>query len=101
MKKMFAFLSFVIVGFIFKLNIESAGVDIFSGISVAISEPFTLLLFGSVLIGMANIGRKKVIKKEKGIEHLDMPGIADSLEENDRLEDLFAGKQVTETLGNK
>ena len=101
MKKMFAFLSFVIVGFIFKLNIESAGVDIFSGISVAISEPFTLLLFGSFLIGMANIGRKKVIKKDKGIEHLDMPGSADSLEENDRLEGWFAGKNVTETLGDK
>mgnify|MGYP001828854278 FL=1 len=98
---MFAFLSFVIVGFIFKLNIESAGVDIFSGISVAISEPFTLLLFGSFLIGMANIGRKKVITEDKGIEHLDMPGSADSLEENDRQEGWYAGKHVTETLGDK
>ena len=101
MKKIFAFLSFTTVGIILIVNIKSATVDIFSGVTVAIFEPFTLLLFGSVLIGLANVGRKKAIKKENGIEHLDMPGSADSLEENDRLEGWFAGKQVTETLGDK
>ena len=101
MKKIFVLLLFIIVGFILIVNVYSATVDIFTEITVAISEPFTLLLFGSVLIGMANIGRKKVIKKEKGIEHLDLPPRADSLEENDRLEGWYAGKQVTETLGNK
>ena len=101
MKKIFAFLSFTIVGIILIVNINSATVDIFSEVTVAISEPFTLLLFGSFLIGMANIGRKKVITKDKGIEHLDMPGSADSLEENDRQEGWYAGKHVTETLGDK
>ena len=101
MKKIFAFLSFTAVGIILIVNINSATVDIFSEVTVAIFEPFTLLLFGSVLIGLANVGRKKAIKKEKGIEHLDMPGSADSLEENDRLEVWYAGNQVTETLGNK
>ncbi len=101
MKKIFVLLSFIIVGFILIVNVDSATVDIFTEITVAISEPFTLLLFGSVLIGLANIGRKKAIKKEKGIEHLDMQHRADSLEENDRLEGWYAGKQVTETLGSK
>ena len=101
MKKIFVLLLFIIVGFILIVNVDSATVDIFTEITVAISEPFTLLLFGSFLIGMANIGRKKVIKKEKGIEHLDMQHRADSLEENDRLEGWYAGKQVTETLGSK
>ena len=101
MKKIFVLLLFIIVGFILIVNVDSATVDIFTEITVAISEPFTLLLFGSVLIGLANIGRKKVIKKEKGIEHLDMQHRADSLEEYDRLEGWYAGKQVTETLGDK
>ena len=101
MKKNFAVLTFTIVGIILIVNINSATVDIFSEITVAITEPFTLLLFGSVLIGLANVGRKKAIKKEKGIEHLDMQHRADSIEENDRLEGWYAGRQVAETLGNK
>ena len=101
MKKIFAFLSFAIVGFILMVNIDSTGVDIFSEVTVAIFEPFTLLLFGSVLIGLANVGRKKAIKKEKAIEHLDMQHRADSIEKHERLEDWYADRQVTETLGNK
>ena len=101
MKRIFAFLSFTTVGIILIVNIDSATVDIFTEITVAITEPFTLLLFGSVLICLANVGRKKAIKKEKGIEHLDMQHRADSIEENDRLEVWYADRQVTETLGNK
>jgi len=101
LKRIFAFLSFTTVGIILIVNINSATVDIFTEITAAITEPFRLLLFGSVLIGLANVGRKKAIKKEKGIEHLDMQHRADSIEENDRLEVWYADRQVTETLGNK
>ena len=100
MKKIFAFSSFTIVGIILIVNIDSATVDIFTEITVAITEPFTLLLFGSVLIGLANVGRKKAIKKEKGIEHLDMQHRADSIEKNDRWDGWYTEKHVTETLGD-
>ena len=101
MKKIFAFLSFTAVGIILIVNINSATVDIFSEVTVAIFEPFTLLLFGSVLIGLANVGRKKAIKKEKGIEHLDIQHRADSIEKNDRWDGWYTEKHVTETLGDK
>ena len=64
MKKKFAFLSFAIMGFILIAINVSASMDIFTEITVAISEPLALLFFGSVLIGLANVGRKKVFKKE-------------------------------------
>lgn len=101
MKKIFVLLSFTVLAFILIVNTGPAAVEIFTGITVANSEPLTLLLFGSVLIGLANVGRKKVIKKENGIEHSGMPPKADSLEENDRLVGWFAGKQVSEGPGNK
>ena len=101
LKKFYAFLSSIIIAFILILNSVSITVDIPADITAAISEPLGLLLFGSVLIGLANVGRKKVFKKENGLEHLDMPGRADSLEENDNLEGWYAGKQVSAGLGNK
>ena len=52
------------MGFILIAINVSASMDIFTEITVAISEPLALLFFGSVLIGLANVGRKKVFKKE-------------------------------------
>ena len=70
MKKIFVFLTFIAVGLILIVNNVSAAVDIFAGITVAIPEPVALLLFGSGLIGLANVGRKTVSRKEKGIPRL-------------------------------
>ena len=100
LKRISAYLSFTIVGIILIVNIDSATVDIFTEITEAITEPFTLLLFGSVLICLAKVGRKKAIKKEKGIEHLDIQHRADSIEKNDRWDGWYTEKHVTETLGD-
>ena len=70
MTKIFVFLTFIAVGLILIVNNVSATVDIFAGITVAIPEPVALLLFGSGLIGLANVGRKTVSRKEKGIPRL-------------------------------
>ncbi len=61
------FLAFITVGLILIVNNVSAMVDIFPGITAAIPEPVALLLFGSGLIGLANVGRKAVFRKEKDI----------------------------------
>ena len=79
MKKFYVFSSFIIGGFILFENTVSKKVDIFTDITVASSEPFSLLLFGSVLVGLANIGRKKVFKKETDMAQFDMQPAADRL----------------------
>ena len=101
MRKFYGVLSFVIVGFILIVNYVAASADIFTEIVVAISEPVALLLFGLVLIGMANVGRKKVFTKENRLENLGMQPTADSLRESDRPEGWYAGQQVSEGLGSK
>jgi len=98
LKKFYVILSFVFAGFILIANSVSATVGGLTEIIVATSEPVALLLFGSVLIGIANVGRKKVLKKENGMEHLGMQPTADSLKENDRLEGWYVGKQVSAGL---
>ena len=78
MKKIFVFLTFIAVGLILIVNNVSATVDIFPGITAAIPEPVALLLFGSGLIGLANVGRKTVSRKEKGIPRLSTQPTTDS-----------------------
>ena len=78
LKKIFVFLTFTAVGLILIVNNVSATVDIFPGITAAIPEPVALLLFGSGLIGLANVGRKTVSRKEKGIARLGTQPTTDS-----------------------
>ena len=70
MTKIVLFLALIAVGLILIVNDVSATIDIFTGITATIPEPVALLLFGSGLIGLANVGRKTVSRKEKGIPRL-------------------------------
>ncbi len=78
MKKIFVFLAFITVGLILIVNNVSATVDIFPGITAAIPEPVALLLFGSGLIGLANVGRKAVFRKENDTQRLSTQPATDS-----------------------
>ncbi len=78
MKKIFVFFAFITVGFILIVNNVSAMVDIFPGITAAIPEPVALLFFGSGLIGLANVGRKAVFRKDKDIQRLSTQPAAES-----------------------
>ena len=82
LKKIFAFVSFIFIVFTLLVNTDPITGDIFTQITRIIPEPIALLLFGSVLIGLANVGRKKVFKKEKGMERLSNQPAADSLTPN-------------------
>ena len=78
MTKIFVFLTFIAIGLILIVNNVSATIDIFAGITAAIPEPVALLLFGSGLIGLANVGRKTVFRKEKGIPPLSTQPTTDN-----------------------
>lgn len=79
LKKIFAFVSFIFIGFTLLVNTDPTSGDIFTKTTRTIPEPIALLLFGSVLIGLANVGRKKVFKKENDMERLSNQPAADSL----------------------
>ena len=64
LKRIFAFVSFIFIGFTLLVNTDPTSVDIFTKTTRTIPEPIALLLFGSVLIGLAKVVRKKVFKKE-------------------------------------
>ena len=101
MKGFYVFFLFVTVGFILFVNNISASFDIFIEIIVAISEPVALLLFGIALIGMATVGRKKVLTKENGLDSPGMQTMTDSLLENDRPDGQYVGKYFSEEFGSK
>ena len=79
LKKIFAFISFIFIGFTLLVNTDPTSGDIFTKTTRTIPEPIALLLFGSVLIGLAKVGRKKVLKKETDMKHLGMQPTAHSL----------------------
>ena len=101
MIKLLVFSSLVTVGIMSIENTDPTTGDVFTDITLAIPEPIALLLFGSVLIGIANVARKKVFNnnKRKGRARLNLQPAADSLKDNDRLKGLDA--YVSEELGNK
>ncbi len=63
MKNIFAFLAFILLCFILLVNTDPTTGNIFTQLTGIFPEPIALLLFGSVMIGLANAGRKKVFKK--------------------------------------
>ncbi len=63
MKNIFAFLAFILLCFKLLVNTDPTTGNIFTQITRTIPEPIALLLFGSVLIGLANAGRKKFSTK--------------------------------------
>jgi len=82
LKKIFMFLSFIFLYIILLVNPGPTTGDVLPEIARTIPEPIALLLFGSVLIGLANVGRKKGFKKESGMERLSNQPAADSLNPN-------------------